>query len=558
MTEKRKSVRIGGIEDPEYGLWEKLLKETATAAKLPDSKILVFGRPGIGKRSLLQALHSHACPDAASNDAAADHAPEGGHSRAVGLDYAHVGVRDPDSEEASMGHNFHCPSACSVLILEDVAFEKLLQSRLTPATLQHCAAIICLDLKTPWTMMEDLRKWLELLQRLASELMTQLPLSEQDALRDKTKEALNSYKEPAPVDSAGGENAENQAGSSYGPGGAGSLSYNMGIPVIVAVTRADTASALETQKTLGWSETIEAYLRHECLEFGAAIVYTTVQGKNIRNVDALYEYLMHRLYSYALNSPPRVPSRDALFVPSGWDSPERVNSTATALQGGGLDRSFESIIVSFEPPPPELPKPIECEDMQNLLKRSAAALQKMGAVSATGGKAKSGGLALGAAGLNAKKPGGTDISATGSGRRTSLEGAGKVGLKGDNASVANFFQNLLTRGSGPADKRESNASTATSPSGSAAVSAPASGGAEKTGSAGTPTAAATAAPATAAPAAAAAAAPAAPVATGAGYPTAAPAAEGTAAPSGAAQSTDAAPGSEPLSAAASPKATEAK
>lgn len=538
MTDRRKSVRIGGVEDPDYGLWEKLLKETATAAKLPDSKILVFGRPGIGKRSLLQALHSHACPDAASNDAAADHAPEGGHSRAVGLDYAHFGVRDPDSEEASMGHNFHCPSACSVLILEDPAFEKLLQSRLTPATLQHSAAIICLDLKTPWTMMEDLRKWLELLQRLAAELMTQLPLNEQDSLRDKVKETLNSYKEPASVDSAAGEKTEGQTASSFGPGGASSLSYNMGIPVVVAVTRADTASALETQKTLGWSETIEAYLRHECLEFGASIVYTTVQGKNSRNVDALYEYLMHRLYSYALNSAPRVPSRDALFVPSGWDSPERVNATATALQGGGLDRSFESIIVSFEPPPPEVPKLIECEDMQNFLKRSAASLQKMGAVSATGGKAKTGGLALGAAGLGAKKSGGTDISATGSGRRSSLDAASKSSLmsKGDNASVANFFQNLLTRGSGPSEKRDF-ASAASAAAGGSGP--PATGAAD------------------AAPAAAPAAKQPEPPTAGPASPAAAPAAEGTAAPSEAAQGAAAAPVAE-ASPATAPPAAEPK
>ncbi|CAK9030328.1 unnamed protein product [Durusdinium trenchii] len=60
---------------------------------------------------------------------------------------------------------------------------------------------------------------------------------------------------------------------------------------------------------------------------------------------------MHRLYGHALKAAPNVPSRDALFVPAGWDSRERVDKTASALEGG-LDRAYESVVLSLEPPPP--------------------------------------------------------------------------------------------------------------------------------------------------------------------------------------------------------------
>lgn len=88
---------------------------------------------------------------------------------------------------------------------------------------------------------------------------------------------------------------------------------------------------------------------------------------------------------------------------------------------------------------------------QEFLKRSEKVLQRMGAVSARNDKAVSPKKAATA----------TDLSATGAGKRASIDP--KVGIgKGDNASVANFFQNLLTRGQTTSnlEKRTSTASTA--------------------------------------------------------------------------------------------------
>jgi len=456
--------RVAGFVSSDKGIWEGLLTEVATAAKAPDAKLLCLGRPGIGKRTLLQALHQHACPLAVQTEAAAA-PPEGGHSRAVGLDFAHFGARDPELEEAKAGHDFNCPAACSVLILEDEVHEKLLQSRLKPLVLQLCAAIICLDLKTPWTILEDLRRWLDVLKRVVGSLMQQLPLEEQDRLREQIADELAAYKEP--------EGAEETAEGKDKDGSA-ALTYNLGIPLIVVVTRTDTAAALESPKTVGWSETIEAFLRNECLPYGATIVYTAAggaQAKNTRNVDVLYEYLMHRLYGHDLNTSPNVPSRDSLFVPGGWDSQERVQKTASALEGG-LDRSFESTVVSLDPSPPNPPAPVACEDMQKFLKSSAAVLQKLGAVSARGDKAKA--VLAAGAGAGAKRA--TEISAPGAGKRTSIDATAKGGIgKEDKASVANFFQNLLTRGQSGAslgaDKRASAAGAKAAPAAAASTAA---------------------------------------------------------------------------------------
>lgn len=456
---------VGAGEDGTQGglgLWESILREAATEKRAPDATLLLLGRRP-GKRTLMQALLAYACPSAAAADAAADNLPEGKqHSRAVTLDYAYFGARDPETTGEAQDPHFVCNSAVSVLILEDVRHEKLLRSRLNLNAdgLRHCAAVICLDLKEPWTMMEDLRQWLELLRRLTADLQQKLDLEEQDALRARLLEVLSSYREPAEPGAAGAEPAA--AGES---GAAAALAYNLGIPLIVAVTRADGASALETQKTVGWSETIEAYLRSECLPYGAAIVYTMVQAKNNRNVDVLYDYLMHRLYDYPLKRKAHTPSRDALFLPSGWDNQAKVDQLAAALPGGaGLERSFESVVVPLEPPKAEVTMADECEDMQAFLKRSAMLLQKLGGTSAV--KA-SGGHSAAPAQHHQQM---LDLTSTGSNRRLSErpEGGGPVAT--DNSSLANFFQTLLTRGS---TQGRASAVAAAAPGGSPVAGAPA-------------------------------------------------------------------------------------
>ncbi|CAK0791846.1 unnamed protein product [Prorocentrum cordatum] len=228
---------------------------------------------------------------------------------------------------------------------------------------------------------------------------------------------------------------------------------NLGIPVVVVVTRADGASALESQKTIGWGEAIEVYIRNECLSYGAAIVYTMVQAKSSKNVDVLYEYLVHRLYGFSFKRPANQPSRDAVFVPSGWDSQEKIQKAAEGLQGGGLELSFESRITPLDAPADAAPALEACEDMQTFLRRSSGILQRLGGASAAGtrglGAAGTGASAAAGGAATADTPGAAGGAAAGAAcaeapatKRGSMTSQGPI----DNSSLANFFQNLLTRG----------------------------------------------------------------------------------------------------------------
>mmetsp|Transcript_75981 Transcript_75981/g.180738 ORF Transcript_75981/g.180738 Transcript_75981/m.180738 type:complete len:532 (+) Transcript_75981:78-1673(+) len=448
------------------GLWASLLKEVACQVLTPDSTLLVLGRDGIGKRTLLQALLTHATPSAAAEADAML-----GHSRSVALDFSYFGIRDPAASRDTT-----CMANCSVTILEELQYEWMLRDRFQASQLSQSAAVICLDLKEPWTMMEDLRRWMELLQRICAELMASLPLAEQDALRAKVAKVVSEYSEPPPE---GEESApkppvpEDSAGAT-----ASTVVCNLGLPVIVVVTRSDAASLLETQKTKGWSQVIEAHIRSEALSYGAAIVYTMVQATKAQNVDVLYAYLMHRLYGYELKHRAQVPSRDALFLPAGWDSRKKVDQVASTLEGG-LDVSFESVITA---PPRAVQAEAEKEqaqDMQTFLEAARTELKKMGSVSATNTGAKTR-LEAGSSAAAAPSGGGTtELNSATIGRKASTTStsadptasptapasagkaaAGKLEAGSNNADLSNFFQNLLTRTQQPgAGKAPSRAST---------------------------------------------------------------------------------------------------
>lgn len=51
--------------------------------------------------------------------------------------------------------------------------------------------------------------------------------------------------------------------------------------------------------------------------------YTSVKEK--KNMDKLYKYILHKCYGYPFISPAAIVERDAIFIPSGWDNPKKID-----------------------------------------------------------------------------------------------------------------------------------------------------------------------------------------------------------------------------------------
>lgn len=87
---------------------------------------------------------------------------------------------------------------------------------------------------------------------------------------------------------------------------------------------------------------------------GAGLLYTS--GKRNRNVDVLFEYIRHKLYSFELSHKLQLVEKDVLFVPAGADSKTKIqldeencsnlvraviNQLGTPMEG---DLPFETVI----------------------------------------------------------------------------------------------------------------------------------------------------------------------------------------------------------------------
>jgi len=76
------------------------------------------------------------------------------------------------------------------------------------------------------------------------------------------------------------------------------------------------------EKEYGYKEAhfdfIQQYLRRICLQYGAALMYTS--AKKEKNCDALLQYLRHKLYAFDFNVKPQLVEKDTILVPAGADS----------------------------------------------------------------------------------------------------------------------------------------------------------------------------------------------------------------------------------------------
>jgi len=431
-------------------LWQSILADGSRSSQEKNSTILMLGRHGVGKRSLLRALQKIGNPDDPSSG---DNLVDPG---VCALDFAYLNVRNLEDPEFT-----DVLARANVWILEDSHFRSMIQSRVTPEDLKAMAVLICLDMKEPWTMVEDMRAWSEVVQGDVAHILNQLPLKEQDELRQKLAAYIQSYQEHLKghkdeqhdqmgftrkrtinVDEVSLKEGESLLGE-------GMLTFNIGIPVIVVVCQSENYTALEDRATQGHLDIIQAHVRDAALPYGAALFYTSTKDpRNAKNVDELYRYLTHRLYDFPFKHHADTVSKDALMIPTGFDSKKHITEFAAKTVAQGLERPFETII---QKPTSKLKardsEPyVEIESMAAFLAKAQHALHASGPggkslnikhESKTRDRTTTRADAVGGAG------GGGDRRVT---PMSGGNGAPAPGQQQDNAQLANFFKTLLDRG----------------------------------------------------------------------------------------------------------------
>ncbi|XP_029354733.1 cytoplasmic dynein 1 light intermediate chain 2 isoform X4 [Echeneis naucrates] len=297
-----------------------------------------------------------------------------------------------------------------------------------------------------------------------------LYLNVNDEDRDVVK-VFQEYTEPEDATQSSPQRRAPTAGEDEAvvlPLGDNTLTYNLGIPVLIVCTKCDAVAVLEKEHDYREEhfDFIQSHIRRFCLQYGAGLIYTSV--KEEKNLDLLYKYIVHKMYDFKFTTPALVVEKDAVFIPSGWDNDKKIGILHENFTTVRPEDPFEDFIT--KPPVRKFvhDKEISAEDEQVFLMKQQSLLAKQPATPTRGATESPGRPATGS-----PRPAGRAGQPTVSSSPLSAVKKPDPNMKGGAANegvLANFFNSLLSKKTG-----------APGSPGSGAVGAGVQGPAKKTG-----------------------------------------------------------------------------
>jgi dynein light intermediate chain 1 len=229
------------------------------------------------------------------------------------LEYRYFDVRDEETDDWL--------SRMGVWILDGVVYHStLLEFAMKKENIKNTMAVIVVDLSKPWSILESLECWAKVLAEHIDSL--QVPPSDMAEMEKSLVDQFRNYVDPDVADDSanvGGDKTDVVL-----PLDASVLTNNLGIPLVVVGTKSDLL--LQVEKDRGYKDEhhdyIQQQIRRFCLNYGAALVYTS--AKEDRNCPLLQKYIIHRAYGLPFQTSATVIEKDAIFIPSGWDSEKKI------------------------------------------------------------------------------------------------------------------------------------------------------------------------------------------------------------------------------------------
>lgn len=338
-------------------LWISILSEVRQKAtsKLPSNKsLLVLGDIGCGKTTVIAKLQGVEDPKKGS-----------------GLEYAYIDVRDEYRDDHTR---------LGAWILDgDQSLSFLLKYALNEETYPDVTIMFVVSMTTPWNILDQLQSWAVILQ----DHIDKLKISSHDLeeYRNKCIRRWNEYVEhgdDTDMDVALKRSSRNlEEEQEVLEIGEGILTRNLGLDVIVVVTKTDYMVTLEKDHDYRDEhfDFIQQWIRRFCLQYGAALFYTS--AKEDKNCDLLYKYLTHRIYGFPFQAPALIVEKDAVFIPSGWDNMKKISILFENLMSMKPDDYYRNVIS----PPVAARKTVvrevevHAEDEQSFLQRQYDLLQ---------------------------------------------------------------------------------------------------------------------------------------------------------------------------------------
>ncbi|KAK3610371.1 hypothetical protein CHS0354_008647 [Potamilus streckersoni] len=359
---------VGEDEDADSkNLWASILTEvqSSSASKLPTSKsVLVLGDNESGKTTLIAKLQGTEDP-----------------KKGVGLEYYYIDVKDEYGDEQAH---------LSVWALDgDLNHTGLLKYALSESNFEHTIVMIVASMANPWSIMETIEKWVTVLQQHLDRL--KISPEARKAYEQSLIRFFQEYTEPDESHSVTqstsrrdvnplhphSSNSTSEEDGGLLPLGENILSQNLGIPIVVVITKSDAISTLEKDHDFREEhfDFIQQHIRKFCLNYGAALCYTSV--KEEKNCDLLHKYLLHRVYGFPFTKSAHVVDKDSVFIPTGWDNEKKVAILYENLASMKATDSFEDVIAKpITRKPVQRDAEIAIEDEQLFLMKQQTQLSK--------------------------------------------------------------------------------------------------------------------------------------------------------------------------------------
>ncbi|KAK7481697.1 hypothetical protein BaRGS_00027070 [Batillaria attramentaria] len=358
-------VADGNSSEDAQNLWASILGEvqSSSASKLSTTRsLLVLGDNESGKTTLIAKLQGVEDP-----------------KKGAGLEYYYIDVRDEYRDEQAR---------LNVWVLDgDQSHTGLLKYALTEENFADTLVLLVTSMAQPWAIAESLNKWVTVLSEHIDKV--RIPPEQMREYEQSLVRFFQDYTEPEESASATQAPPRGDANPLHPtplvsdeekvvlPLGDNTLTQNLGIPIVVVLTKCDAISTLEKEHDFREEhfDFIQQYVRKFCLKFGAGLFYTSV--KDERNCELLYRYLVHRIYGFPFTSQAYVVERDSVFVPCGWDNEKKISILYENMTSVKPDDAFEDVIVK-----PVMRKPVQrdaevvAEDEQVFLMKQQSQLAK--------------------------------------------------------------------------------------------------------------------------------------------------------------------------------------
>lgn len=306
-----------------------------------------------------------------------------------GLEYNFIEIRDEYREDSTK---------LGAWILDgDLRHENLLNFALTEANFEHSCCLLVASMSKPWNIMNSLETWANFLEKHIESLNLKPAklkqcrqkillkflnyVSSADESESKLIASVNKSDRSFKLNDPNNPDAinEDQLNESLAAHDLGdtTLSRNLGIEVVVVITKTDFISTLEKDHdyTEEAFDFIQQAIRKFCLQYGASLFY--VSAKVNKNCDLLHKYLAHRIYDLPFKAPASVVERDAIFVPAGWDNEKKISILYDNIRSANPDDDYNEVIKeNVNSGPTQRDVEIEAESDQEFLLRMQCDLGK--------------------------------------------------------------------------------------------------------------------------------------------------------------------------------------